>query len=65
MPGDERAGRRTRTARDCALHLPIIITTGYIRADDVAAARELGVRDVILKPDTIDELAAIVHRNLT
>jgi PAS domain S-box-containing protein len=44
--------------------LPIIITSGYVRADDVAAARELGVREMILKPDTIDELAAIVHRNL-
>jgi signal transduction histidine kinase/ActR/RegA family two-component response regulator len=45
--------------------LPIIITTGYLRADDVAAARALGVREMILKPDTIDELAAVVHRNLS
>jgi PAS domain S-box-containing protein len=44
--------------------LPIVITTGYVRADDVAAARALGVREMILKPDTIEELAAIVHRNL-
>jgi PAS domain S-box-containing protein len=45
--------------------LPVVITTGYVRAPDVAAARDLGVRDVILKPDTIDELAMIVQRNLT
>ena len=44
--------------------LAIVITTGYVRTDDVAAARELGVRDVILKPDTIDELAAVVQKHL-
>ncbi|MGH8175883.1 MAG: ATP-binding protein [Steroidobacter sp.] len=44
--------------------LPVVITTGYVRAADAAAARELGVRDMILKPDTIDELAAIVQKFL-
>jgi CheY-like chemotaxis protein len=40
--------------------LPVVITTGYVRATDVALTRSLGVRDVILKPDTIEELASIV-----
>jgi CheY-like chemotaxis protein len=44
--------------------LPIIITTGYIRADDVQAARDIGVRDVVLKPDTIEELASLVQTHL-
>jgi DNA-binding response OmpR family regulator len=44
--------------------MPILITTGYVRADDVAAARKLGVRDVVLKPDTIDGLAAAVEAHL-
>lgn len=44
--------------------LPVVITTGYVRAADVAATRSLGIRDLILKPDTIDELASIVARYL-
>ncbi len=44
--------------------LPVVITTGYVRASDVAATRSLGIRDLILKPDTIDELASLVARYL-
>ncbi len=44
--------------------LPVVITTGYVRASDVAATRSLGIRDLILKPDTIDELATLVERYL-
>lgn len=40
--------------------LPVVITTGYVRAADVSAAQALGVRDLVLKPDTIDELALLV-----
>jgi PAS domain S-box-containing protein len=44
--------------------LPVVITTGYVRAADVAVTREMGVRDLILKPDTIEELANIIARYL-
>jgi CheY-like chemotaxis protein len=44
--------------------LPVVITTGYVRASDIAATRTLGIRDLILKPDTIDELASLVGRYL-
>jgi CheY-like chemotaxis protein len=44
--------------------LPIIITTGYVRTDDVQAARSIGVREVVLKPDTIEELASMVQTHL-
>ena len=44
--------------------LPVVITTGYVRASDVAATRDIGVRDIILKPDTIEELANLVGRYL-
>lgn len=44
--------------------LPVVITTGYVRAVDVAATRSLGIRDLVLKPDTIDELASLVARYL-
>ncbi len=36
--------------------LPVIITSGYIRAEDHETARQLGVVAVILKPNTIEEL---------
>ncbi|MBB6095352.1 PAS domain S-box-containing protein [Povalibacter uvarum] len=44
--------------------LPVVITTGYVRATDVAVTREIGVRDLILKPDTIEELANTIARYL-
>jgi PAS domain S-box-containing protein len=36
--------------------IPILMTSGYVRAEDRDEARAVGVRDVILKPDTVDEL---------
>ena len=53
-----------REVRAIRADLPVVITTGYVRSTDVALGRSLGVRDVILKPDTIDELALIVQRYL-
>ena len=40
----------------------VVLTSGYLRIEDVALAREIGVRDVILKPNTMEELAPMVHR---
>ena len=36
--------------------IPILMTSGYVRPEDRDAARAVGIRDVILKPDTVDEL---------
>jgi PAS domain S-box-containing protein len=36
--------------------IPILLTSGYVRPEDREAARAVGIRDVILKPDTVDEL---------
>jgi PAS domain S-box-containing protein len=38
-------------------NLPILMTSGYVRPEDRDAARAVGIRDVILKPDTVDELS--------
>ncbi|MBX3026483.1 PAS domain-containing protein [bacterium] len=38
--------------------LPVLMTTGYVRAGDEAAVREAGVRALILKPNTVDELGS-------
>jgi len=44
--------------------LPVVITTGYITDELQRGAREAGVRQVISKPDTIDELCDIVQKLL-
>ncbi len=44
--------------------LPVLITTGYVRASDMALMRQAGARDLVLKPDTIEELTATVQRYL-
>ncbi len=38
--------------------LPIIMTSGYVRAEDQERALRMGLRDLILKPDTIEQLGA-------
>jgi CheY-like chemotaxis protein len=42
--------------------VPVIMTTGYLRAEDQEAARQLGVRELILKPDTVEELGRALDR---
>jgi PAS domain S-box-containing protein len=42
--------------------IPVVMTSGYIRPEDELEARRLGVRELILKPDTIEELAKALHR---
>ena len=58
MPGHELARELLRIRPD----LPIIMTSGYIRPKDSELAKHLGVRDLILKPDTVDELCDCLHR---
>lgn len=38
--------------------LPFIITSGYIDAADIARAQAIGVRRMIMKPNTVEELSA-------
>jgi CheY-like chemotaxis protein len=44
--------------------IPIILATGYIRPGDTEGARRLGIRDLILKPNTVEELGHTLHRIL-
>jgi PAS domain S-box-containing protein len=41
--------------------IPILISTGYIRPGDNEQVRSLGLPDLILKPDTIDELGRMLQ----
>ncbi|MBE0623041.1 MAG: response regulator, partial [Burkholderiales bacterium] len=42
--------------------IPVLMTTGYIGAEDEDKARAAGIREVILKPVTMDELGEVLDR---
>jgi len=46
-------------------NIPIILATGYIRPQDTEGALRLGIRDLILKPNTVEDLGHALHRILT
>jgi DNA-binding NarL/FixJ family response regulator len=43
----------------------VVLASGYARPLDVEEAQALGIREVILKPGTVEELAAVVQRVLS
>lgn len=48
--------------REIRADLPVVVTSGYVRAEDRKTAREVGVRDLVSKPDTVEELAGVLAR---
>ena len=44
--------------------IPVLLASGYVRAEDVELARNIGVRDVIWKPTTINEMGELLGRIL-
>ena len=44
--------------------IPVLLASGYVRAEDVELARNLGVREVIWKPATINEMGELLGRIL-
>jgi PAS domain S-box-containing protein len=44
--------------------MPVLLASGYVRAEDVELARALGVREVIWKPATINEMGELLGRIL-
>ncbi|MGE0113297.1 MAG: PAS domain S-box protein [Steroidobacteraceae bacterium] len=58
MSGTELA----RTLLNERPHSRIVLVSGYLSPQEIERAYALGFHAVILKPDTVDELAATVHR---
>jgi PAS domain S-box-containing protein len=58
MSGFHLAGAMLKTRPD----LPIVMTTGYVRPEDKEEARCSGIRELILKPNTIEELGRALDR---
>jgi PAS domain S-box-containing protein len=42
--------------------MPVLMTTGYIRAEDEESARAAGIREIVLKPVTVDEMGQVLDR---
>jgi PAS domain S-box-containing protein len=42
--------------------LPVLMTSGYVKREDEELAVRLGVREIILKPNTLDELGKALNR---
>lgn len=58
MSGFELAQSLLRLRPD----LPIVMTSGYLRPDDQETARRIGIRELILKPNTVDEVGRAIDR---
>ncbi|HXG47232.1 MAG TPA: response regulator, partial [Methylomirabilota bacterium] len=42
----------------------VVMTSGYLRTGEVEAARAVGIREVILKPGTVEEMGPLVRQIL-
>jgi PAS domain S-box-containing protein len=60
MSGAELAREILKVRAD----VPVVMMSGYVRPEDRQLAREVGVRELLLKPNTVDELGDVLHRLL-
>ncbi|HXJ56112.1 MAG TPA: PAS domain S-box protein [Verrucomicrobiae bacterium] len=44
--------------------IPVVLVSGHLRPEEIEQARKIGVREVVLKPSAVDELAPVVRRLL-
>jgi CheY-like chemotaxis protein len=44
--------------------IPIVMTSGYIQEQDAQAALQAGVREVISKPHSVEDLGRVLHSTL-
>ena len=51
-----------RALLDVRPDTPVLMTSGYVRPQDREAAQQLGIRELMLKPDTIEELGHALAR---
>jgi CheY-like chemotaxis protein len=60
MPGTEFA----RQVLQIRPELPVVMTSGYVRTEDRDQALQIGVRELLLKPNTVEGLGEVLHRLL-
>ena len=61
MSGSELAAEILQLAPD----KPIVLTSGYVKPEEREAALAAGVRELVLKPNTVEELGAVLHKLLS
>jgi len=44
--------------------IPVVLMTGYASADDQSRAHRIGIRAVVVKPDSVDELTRVLDQVL-
>ncbi len=54
----------TREVRAIRSDLPVLLTSGYLRSEDRETAQQVGIRELILKPNTVEELGHAIDRTL-
>jgi len=50
--------------RNIRPEIPVLMTSGYFSPEDSERANRLGIHELILKPNTLNELASALHRVL-
>jgi CheY-like chemotaxis protein len=45
-------------------NLPLMLTSGYVRIEDAERARMIGAEDIVLKPNTIEEMGPLILSRL-
>ena len=61
LTGDKLAQKMMKIHSD----IPVILCTGYSQQITKESTRKMGIKELILKPIVMDDLAKIVRRNLT
>jgi CheY-like chemotaxis protein len=63
MPGLSGA-ELVRELRRIRPEVPIVMTSGFLRPEDVEAARALGIDELLLKPSSVEQWGQILHRSI-
>jgi CheY-like chemotaxis protein len=45
--------------------IPVVVTSGDFRPEDIRLAEAMRIRDLVVKPDTVEELGRVLHELFT
>ena len=62
IPANRMAKDLARAMLTTRPDIPIVMTSGYVRPQDRETAQAVGVRDLVLKPDTLEQLGRVLDR---
>jgi two-component system cell cycle sensor histidine kinase/response regulator CckA len=54
----------TRQIWEIRPDMPVVVTSGYFTDEDMRTASAIGLRSLVVKPDTIEELGRVLHEAL-